>query len=135
MIEYFRAAGRRRLLRRASRPRAASTLCSVGDGGRVKSIQHIKDVGMRVNGGFFVLRQEIFDYMQEGEELVQEPFQRLPPSGKLVAYPYDGFWACMDTFKEKQLLEDMYSRGQRPGRSGGVGTRPAPTSERPPSSG
>jgi glucose-1-phosphate cytidylyltransferase len=73
---------------------------------------------MRINGGFFVLRREIFDYMNDGEELVQEPFQRLAAERRLLAYKYDGFWACMDTFKEKQLLEDMY--GPRPGALGGL---------------
>jgi glucose-1-phosphate cytidylyltransferase len=52
--------------------------------------------------------------MRDGEELVQEPFRRLAKERKLLAYPYDGFWACMDTYKEKQLLEDMYTRGHTP---------------------
>jgi glucose-1-phosphate cytidylyltransferase len=95
-------------------PTSSFHLVSLEDGGVVKSIRHIKEVGMRVNGGFFAFRQEIFDWMRDGEELVGEPFQRLAAAGKLIAYPYDGFWACMDTFKEKQLLEDMYSRGQVP---------------------
>ena len=43
-----------------------------------------------------------------------EQFQRLASDGRLLTYEYDGFWACMDTFKEKQLLEDMYSRGRTP---------------------
>src|SRR5207302_824088 len=79
-----------------------------------KSIRHVKDCGMRINGGYFVLRPEIFEWMRPGEELVQEPFQRLAAAGKLLSYPYDGFWACMDTFKDKQLLEDLYARGQVP---------------------
>ena len=83
-------------------------------GGRVSSISHVKEIGMRINGGFFVMRPEIFDWMRPGEELVQEPFQRLAAAGKLVSYNYDGFWACMDTFKDKQLLEDLYTRGQVP---------------------
>ncbi len=95
-------------------PTSSFHLVSTEPDGLVKSIRHIKEVGMRVNGGFFAFRQEIFDWMRDGEELVQEPFQRLAASGKLLSYPYDGFWACMDTFKEKQLLEDMYSRGQVP---------------------
>jgi glucose-1-phosphate cytidylyltransferase len=95
-------------------PYASYHLVSVEGDGRVKSIQHVKDVGMRINGGYFVFRREIFDWMKEGEELVQEPFQRLAAAGKLLAYPYDGFWACMDTFKDKQLLEDLYARGQVP---------------------
>jgi glucose-1-phosphate cytidylyltransferase len=95
-------------------PTATFHLISVEDGGRVTSIRHVRDVGMRINGGFFIMRREVFDWMRPGEELIQEPFQRLAGEGKLAAYPYDGFWACMDTFKEKQLLEDLYSRGQVP---------------------
>jgi len=95
-------------------PTQSFHLVASDSGGRVKSIRHVKDIGMRVNGGFFVLRREIFDWMKPGEELVQEPFQRLAEAGKLLAYNYDGFWACMDTFKDKQLLEDLYGRGQVP---------------------
>jgi len=69
---------------------------------------------MRINGGFFVFRNEIFDWVRPGEELVEQPFRRLAAARKLLAYRHDGFWACMDTFKDKQLLEDMYSRGQVP---------------------
>jgi glucose-1-phosphate cytidylyltransferase len=80
----------------------------------VESIRHVKDAGMRINGGFFVFRSEIFDWIGDGEDLVEEPFQRLAAAGRLFAYEYDGFWACMDTFKEKQALEDMYTRGRVP---------------------
>jgi glucose-1-phosphate cytidylyltransferase len=95
-------------------PTQSVHLVSVQDDGQVKSVRHIKDVGMRINGGYFVFRQEIFDWMKPGEELVDEPFARLAGAGKLLAYPYDGFWACMDTYKDKLLLEDMYSRGKVP---------------------
>jgi glucose-1-phosphate cytidylyltransferase len=60
------------------------------------------------------LRQEIFDYLKDGEDLVEEPFRRLIADGKLMAYPHQGFWACMDTFKERQELEDVYGRGNAP---------------------
>ena len=95
-------------------PTSTFHLVSTGANGQVSSIRHVKDVGMRINGGFFVMKKEIFEWIHPGEELVQEPFQRLAAAGKLYAYPYDGFWACMDTFKEKQLLEDLYARGQVP---------------------
>jgi glucose-1-phosphate cytidylyltransferase len=95
-------------------PTSSFHLVELRSGGRVESIRHIKDCGMRVNGGFFILRNRIFDYMEEGDELVDAPFQRLAAEGRLLAYAHDGFWACMDTFREKQLLEDMYSRGQVP---------------------
>jgi glucose-1-phosphate cytidylyltransferase len=95
-------------------PTSSFSMVQVDDSGQVRTIRHIKDTGMRVNGGFFVMRNGIFDYINEGEELVEEPFRRLAAEGKLLAYSYDGFWACMDTFREKQLLEDMYSGGQVP---------------------
>jgi glucose-1-phosphate cytidylyltransferase len=95
-------------------PTSSFHLVSAGEDGRVASIKHIRESGMRINGGFFAFRQEIFDFIHNGEELVQEPFQRLAAEGRLLQYQYDGFWACMDTFKEKQLLEDMYTRGQVP---------------------
>jgi glucose-1-phosphate cytidylyltransferase len=67
-----------------------------------------------VNGGFFIFRQEIFDYIGEGEELVEQPFQRLIEDEQLIAYPYEGFWAPMDTIRDRQELESMYERGQAP---------------------
>jgi glucose-1-phosphate cytidylyltransferase len=113
MIEYFRAKNAVACFAGVC-PTQSFHLVSLADSGQVNSIRHVKDVGMRINGGFFVFRPEIFDWMKPGEELVQEPFQRLAAAGRLVAYPYDGFWACMDTFKDKQLLEDLYSHGQVP---------------------
>ena len=84
------------------------------DGELVAGIQHIRQSGLRINGGYFIFRREIFRYIREGEELVNEPFERLLRDHQLAAYRYDGFWACMDTFKDKQELEDMCSRDQAP---------------------
>jgi glucose-1-phosphate cytidylyltransferase len=111
MIDYFRARDAVACFAGVC-PTQTFHLVKVEEGGRVSSIQHVKDVGMRINGGFFVFRQEIFDWMEEGEELVEAPFQRLAAARKLLAYPHDGFWACMDTFKDKQLLDDIYTRGR-----------------------
>jgi len=80
----------------------------------VTDIQHAAHAGLWMNGGFFIFRNDIFRYMQDGEELVVEPFQRLIAKGQLIAHKYEGFWACMDTFKEKQQLEDLYTRGDAP---------------------
>ena len=52
--------------------------------------------------------------MRAGEELVVEPFQRLVGERKLAAYEYDGFWMSMDTFKDRQQLEEIYARGNAP---------------------
>jgi glucose-1-phosphate cytidylyltransferase len=113
-IEYFQRRPEMVACFAGVAPTSSFHLVTLEDGGKVKAIQHIKDVGMRINGGFFAFRNEIFRWMNPGEELVQEPFQRLAAAGRLLAYPHDGFWACMDTFKEKQLLEDMYTRGHTP---------------------
>jgi glucose-1-phosphate cytidylyltransferase len=69
---------------------------------------------VRINGGFFVFRREIFDYIHEGEDLVLEPFDRLIAERQLLAYPFDGFWRNMDTFKDKQELEEMLLNGKTP---------------------
>jgi glucose-1-phosphate cytidylyltransferase len=77
----------------------------------------IKDVTQRdiwINGGYFAFRKEIFDYINYGEDLVLAPFQRLIQQKQFLAYKHTGFFGVMDTFKEKQLLDDMYARGERP---------------------
>ena len=96
------------------KPRATFHLINAGPDGVVKSIEHVGKSSARINGGYMVLRQEVFDYLHEGEELVEEPFRRLIGEGKLMAYPHEGFWACMDTFKEKQELEEIFGLGIAP---------------------
>ncbi len=87
---------------------------SMEEDGLVKSISPVRQTDTWVNGGYFIFKREIFEYIQEGEELVVEPFQRLVNENKLIAYRYEGFWAGMDTFKEKQMFDEMYIRGERP---------------------
>lgn len=82
--------------------------------GSIRAIMPIQQTDLRINAGFFVLKKEIFDHMKEGEELVVEPFQRLLKAGQLNAHPYDGFFAAMDTFKDKQHLDDLFASGKAP---------------------
>jgi glucose-1-phosphate cytidylyltransferase len=84
------------------------------DNALARRLVYVGESKVRINGGFFVFRRDIFDYIRPGEELVIEPFQRLIEKSKLRAHPYDGFWASMDTFKDKQRFEDMLARGQTP---------------------
>jgi len=74
---------------------------------------------VRINGGFFVFRRGIFDYLRPGEDLVLEPFDRLIAERNLVVHPHDGFWRNMDTFKDRQDLEDLWGRGNAPWLVGG----------------
>ena len=80
----------------------------------VDRLDNIADADLRVNGGYFVFRREIFDYMQPGEDLVEAPFRRLAEAGQLVAYRYDGFWAPMDTLRDVSSLESMVASGNPP---------------------
>jgi glucose-1-phosphate cytidylyltransferase len=82
--------------------------------GAVTAVGAAHDHEIRINGGFFVLRNEIFDYVREGEELVEQPFARLIEARKLVTFPWDGFWQCMDTFKDKITFDRMEAKGDCP---------------------
>jgi glucose-1-phosphate cytidylyltransferase len=96
------------------KPNLSFHLVNADEEGRVTAIEDIAKSHIRVNGGFFIFRRSIFDYMGEGEELVREPFQRLVARDELLAYQYDGFWQAMDTFKDRQRLEELYSDGNAP---------------------
>ena len=96
------------------KPNASFHLVESDGNGLVKDIRHVSECNHKINGGFFAFRQEIFDYVKEGEELVYQPFQRLIAARKLMTYSYDGYWACMDTVKEVQMLEELYSQGKAP---------------------
>jgi glucose-1-phosphate cytidylyltransferase len=96
------------------KPSMSYHLVTADPSGRVTLIEEIRKTPVRINGGYFVFRREIFDFLHEGEELVVEPFQRLVRSGQLTAYQYDGFWQSMDTFKDHQQLEEIHARGNAP---------------------
>lgn len=88
-------------------PTASFDLVNVGPDGWVTDICPLSGSEIWINGGFFIMRKEIFQYMRPGEELVREPLQRLIQKQALLAYKYEGFWQCMDTFKDKQHLEEL----------------------------
>jgi len=98
------------------RPSQSFSGTQTDEAGFVTKVEYLSKSDIRINGGFFVLRKEIFDYIQPGEELVEEPFQRLIQERRLIAYNYDGFWAAMDTFKDKKRLDAMVEQGDTPWR-------------------
>jgi glucose-1-phosphate cytidylyltransferase len=77
----------------------------------VKTVCSFNRTRLRINGGFFIFKNKIFDYLREGEDLVNGPFERLVKKRELIAYNYDGFWASLDTYKDKQSLDEMASQG------------------------
>jgi glucose-1-phosphate cytidylyltransferase len=80
----------------------------------VQSIGTVNKAGLWINGGFFVLSNRIFDYMEPGDELVEKPFQRLIAEKKLSIVRHEGFWQSMDTLKDKITFDRMYARGDAP---------------------
>ena len=86
----------------------------IADNGDVTRIEPVSVSDFWINGGYLALRQEIFDYMEEGDELVEQPFQRLLKEKRLFAHKYKGFWAAMDTFKDKITFDRMEAKGNRP---------------------
>lgn len=98
----------------AVRPMTSFHLVSMTEQGLVTDIRSTAQSSNRINGGFFIFRRQVFDYIREGEELVEEPFRRLIAEKKLWSHSYDGFWACMDTFKEKRHLDELCVQGNAP---------------------
>ncbi|RAK69358.1 glucose-1-phosphate cytidylyltransferase [Hymenobacter edaphi] len=98
----------------AYQPTQSFHVVSLGEDSRVDYISPIAKSGLWINAGYFVLRSGIFDYMRPGEELVEQPFQRLIAKDRLLAHRHRGFWAAMDTFKDKQTLDELHANGPAP---------------------
>lgn len=96
------------------RPTHSFHVVSMQDNDLVSDITDLSASDIRINGGYFMFRREIFDYIRPNEELVNEPFGRLIAARQLVAYEHPGFWSCMDTFKDQQRLEDLFGSGHAP---------------------
>ena len=86
----------------------------VQDDGIVSHFGSMRESDFWLNGGFFRFRHDIFDYLKPGEDLVEEPFQRLVEKGQLYSYKHTGFWAAMDTFKDKIMFDRMDGKGATP---------------------
>jgi len=84
------------------------------DNGIVTGFGQMKEIAFWINGGFFCLRRDIFDYINDGDELVEAPFQRLISKRLLAVYRYRGFWQQMDTLKDKITFDRMEGRGECP---------------------
>jgi glucose-1-phosphate cytidylyltransferase len=118
------------------RPNYTFHLVEFDEGGAIAGLRESTNSDLWINGGYFVFRNDVFDYIGEGEDLVEQPFQRMIERDNLVAYRYDGFWAPMDTLKDKQKLESLLERGNGPWRvweeASGSGNAVSPSSHTPP---
>ena len=98
------------------RPPLTYHLADIEPDGRVREFRSSDRSDMWINAGYFLLRPEVFDYMNDGEEFVLEPFSRLIEANQLMAYKHEGFWRCMDNLRDRQVLEEMVERGEMPWR-------------------
>jgi glucose-1-phosphate cytidylyltransferase len=113
MIDFFMESGKTACCL-CVKPAQSFHVVSLGKGNLINDIRYVADTGTIINGGYFVFKREIFQYIRDGEELVEEPFRRLIERDQLLGYKRDnGYW-CMDTFKEHQVLTDMYNSGCAP---------------------
>lgn len=100
----------------AVRPPFNFHLAEFGDDGLVNRMRSNQQSDIWINGGYFVFSNKIFDYIQDGDELVLEPFNRLIAERRLIAFKHDGFWRAMDTLQDKRVLEEMVEKGSMPWR-------------------
>jgi glucose-1-phosphate cytidylyltransferase len=98
----------------AVKPQDSFHVVDIVGGSTVTGLTPVADMAMRINGGYFVLRQGIFDYLHEGEDLVADGCVRAAKDGRMRAVQYDGYWAPMDTLKERSALEAQYRSGNSP---------------------
>lgn len=113
MIDYHKHHGGEATFM-AVRPRQSFHTVNIGDNGCVDGLSAATDADLWINGGFMVLNQSVFKYMQDGEELVEQPFARMMADNKLFCYRYEGFFGCMDTLKEQQAFDQMLRSGDTP---------------------
>jgi glucose-1-phosphate cytidylyltransferase len=95
-------------------PQSAFHCVDVGEHDRIARITPLQEMPLWENGGYFVLRQEIFDHLPPGGDLIADACAPLAKEGRLLAYRHRGFWQPADTVKERHVLEEAYQGGDRP---------------------
>jgi glucose-1-phosphate cytidylyltransferase len=95
-------------------PTSSHHVVDVDENGLITQVTPVRDLRQWENGGYFVIRPEIFDHLYEGEDLVEDAIVRLVPQGRVLAYPHKGYWSPADTVKERAQLDEMYQRGDCP---------------------
>ena len=113
VIEQFRVSGAVASLT-AVPPQSSFHVLKINDQDQVSDLRPVSEFPLWENGGFFVFRQDVYDALQPGEDLVDGALVRLAERGHLVAYRHKGFWVPADTVKERAQLEALYRSGTRP---------------------
>jgi glucose-1-phosphate cytidylyltransferase len=96
------------------RPELQWGVAELGEGGAVAGFVEKPRSERWINGGFFCFEPEVLDCLGAGSVLEREPLSRLAAAGRLRAYRHDGFWDCMDTYKDAVVLNDLWASGEAP---------------------
>jgi len=96
------------------RPELQFGVAEIAADGRVIAFREKPRAEQWANGGFFVFEPGAAAYLAEDSVLEREPLERLAAAGQLHAYRHDGFWDCMDTYKDAVLLNDLWEQGLAP---------------------
>jgi glucose-1-phosphate cytidylyltransferase len=113
VVDRFRASDAAASLT-AVPPQSSFHVLQMNDQEQVLELHPVSRFPLWENGGFFVFRQELFDALHPGEDLVDGALVRLAEQGRLIAYRHNGFWVPADTLKERAKLEELYQSGERP---------------------
>ena len=115
MIDRFHEIGKAGMMM-VTRPTRSFHVVNFDEGvaNNVSQISTLANSGLWINAGYFIFHKSFYDCVKPGEELVDHALPRLIEMNELTAYRYTGTWITMDTFKEKQMLDDMYTRGDTP---------------------
>ena len=116
LLEFHRAHGRAATVT-VVRPENPWGVAHVTDDGRVDGFSEKPRLDDWVNGGFFVMEPAALERIGPGDILEREPLERLAAEGELHAFRHEGFWDCMDTYKDNLLLNELWERGEAPWRS------------------
>jgi len=87
---------------------------NVDQRGKVSGWKEKRQIEEYVNAGYFVFNREIFNYLKKNEELEEGPMESLTAKGQVAMFRHEGFWQCMDTYRDHQLLEGIWNSGKAP---------------------
>lgn len=115
LVEYHRKNGKKATLTAVIQKQEKGVL-DISEIGAVRSFREKKSTDETpINAGYMVLEPEVFDYLENDETVFEaKPLETLAREGELMSYRHEGFWQCMDSMREKELLEKMWSSGKAP---------------------
>jgi len=113
LLEFHRSHGRLGTLT-AVHPRSNFGVLKLDDESAITEFQEKPAIRDWINGGFFVFNRGIFDYLEANSVLEREPLERLAGERQLIAYRHNGFWKCMDTFKDYQQFSELVEQDPPP---------------------